>query len=55
MKNNNDDYRLKINLLCVIKNVSVLGLFTILAIAFNRWWIVFFSILFWSTVEKNDK
>ena len=27
---NDDDYRLKINLLCVVKNVSVLGLFTML-------------------------
>ena len=54
MKNNNDDYRLKINLLCVIKNVSVLGIFTILSIAFNRWWIIFFSIVFFSSV-KEDK
>ena len=54
MKNNDDDYRLKINLLCVVKNVSVLGLFTILSIAFNRWWIIFFSILFRSSV-KEDK
>ena len=53
MKNNNDDYRLKINLLCVIINLSVLGLFTILAIVFNRWWIVFFSILFLSYVEEK--
>ena len=51
MKNNDDDYRLKINLLCVVKNVSVLGLFTILSIAFNRWWIIFFSTLFWSSVK----
>ena len=53
MKNNDDDYRLKIYLLCAIKNVSVLGLFTILAIVFNRWWIVFFSILFLSYVEEK--
>ena len=53
MKYNDDDYRLKINLLCVVKNVSVLGLFTILSIAFNRWWIIFFSILFLSSVEED--
>ena len=53
MKNNDDDYRLKINLLCVVKNVSVLGLFTILSIAFNRWWIVFFSLLFYSYTEEE--
>lgn len=53
MKNNDNDYNLKITLLCVIKNISVLGLFTILAIAFNKWWIVFFSILFLSHVEKE--
>lgn len=53
MKNNDNDYRLKINLLCVIKNVSVLGIFTILAIAFNRWWIIFFSILFLSSIKKD--
>ena len=53
MKNNDDDYRLKINLLCVVKNVSVLGLFTILAVVFKHWWIVFFSLLFYSYTEKE--
>lgn len=53
MKNNDNDYRLKINLLCVLKNICVLGFFTILAIVFGKWWIIFFSILFLSKVEEK--
>lgn len=30
----------------IIKNIISLACFTILAVVFNHWWIVFFSIIF---------
>lgn len=30
----------------IIKNITSLICFTILAVVFNHWWIVFFSIIF---------
>lgn len=41
--------------LSVIKNSIALICFTILAIVFNHWWIVFFSILFTVTVEDKEE
>lgn len=49
----NNNYNFKINLLCWLKNVISLICFTILAIVFKHWWIVFFSILFYSYTEKE--
>ena len=47
---------IKLFLLVVVKNVSALICFTILAIVFNKWWIALFSILFCSSVKiKRDK
>lgn len=43
----------KLCLICVARNVISLICFTILAIIFNKWWIVFFSLLFWCSVEKD--
>ena len=48
---NNNDYKYKIQKLCVIKNIVVLLLFTILSIALNKWGVVFFSFLFMSSIE----
>lgn len=50
-----DEY--KICLLIALKNIITIICFTILAIVFNKWWIIFFSIIFWSsiTVEGDDK
>lgn len=50
-----DEY--KIALLVILKNIVALICFTILAIVFNKWWIVFFSLLFYSsiTIKGDDK
>jgi len=36
-----------------IKNVIALICFTFLAVVFQKWWIVLFSILFWSSVSTR--
>lgn len=41
--------------LVVIRNSISLICFTILAIVFNKWWIVIFSALFMSSIEKEEK
>ena len=51
MKNN--DYNFRVILLCLLKNVISLICFTILAVVFKHWWIVFFSLLFYSYTEKE--
>ena len=52
---NEKEYSFKMNLLCIIKNIVSIICFTILAIMFNRWWIIFFSLLFMvKAEEKND-
>ena len=39
-----------------ISNIANIACFTILAIAFRHWWIVFFSLLFINTIElKTSK
>lgn len=50
--------KIKIYIIWALKNVITLICFTILAILFNKWWIVLFSVLFYSTLklnEENDK
>ena len=42
-----------IAMLCLLKNVISLICFTILAVVFKHWWIVFFSLLFYSYTEKE--
>lgn len=39
----------------LIKNSITLICFTILAIAFNKWWLVLFSIIFWTYIERHDE
>lgn len=46
---------LKLYLICYARNVISLICFTILAIVFNKWWIVLFTIIFWCSVEKKEK
>lgn len=48
------EYNKKINILATIKNCITLICFTILAIVFNKWWIVLFSALFVVSVEKKS-
>lgn len=39
----------------IIKNIIAIICFTILSIVFNKWWIIFFSIIFITTFStKND-
>lgn len=49
------DYTLKLNIICSIRNAVVIICFTVLAIVFDKWWIVFFSALFWSNVDVKNK
>ena len=46
---------LKLQIAVLIKNAISLTLWVILAIVFNKWWIVFFSILFFDTIETNKE
>ena len=48
---------LKLNLIVAIANILVTAMFTILAIVFHKWWIIFFSILLNYTIsnKKEDK
>jgi hypothetical protein len=49
------EYNKKINILATIKNCITLICFTILAIVFNKWWIVLFSALFVVSVGKKNR
>ena len=49
---NEKEYSFKMNLLCIIKNMVSIICFTILAVMFNHWWIIFFSLLFMVKAEK---
>ena len=37
----------------ILKNIIVVICFTILAIMFNKWWIIFFSLLFITYFDGN--
>ena len=48
---------IKLYLILTLKNIATIICFTILAIIFNKWWIVLFSALFYSSIsskESND-
>ena len=47
-------YHKFLNLLVVIRNSISLICFTILAIIFKKWWIVFFALLFLSSIGKSE-
>lgn len=49
------DYTLKLHIICAIKNIVAIICFTILAVVFNKWWIVLFSGLFLNSVEHKSK
>ena len=44
---------LKLQIAVLIKNTISLTLWVVLAIAFNKWWIALFSILFLTFFEKE--
>ena len=46
---------LKLQIAILIENTICLTLWVVLAITFNKWWIVFFSILFFDTIETNKE
>ena len=48
---------LKLNLIVAIVDVLVTAMFTVLAIVFHKWWIIFFSILLTYTIsdKKEEK
>lgn len=47
---------LKLNLIMVVADILITAMFTILAIVFQKWWIVLFSILLSYTINsKEDK
>lgn len=48
------EYEKFLNKLCVIRNSISLICFTVLSIAFNEWWIIFFSLLFTAQVGKKE-
>lgn len=54
MKKEKEEREYNLWKLCVIENSITLICFTILSIALKRWWIIFFSALFFSRVEKNE-
>ena len=45
---------MEIYLIAMVKNIVALICFTILAIVFNKWWIVFFSLLFWTFFKSKS-
>lgn len=57
----NDKTIIKIYWIDFIKKMMSLIAFTILAIVFEYWWIIFFAILFWGNspeieiIEKDSK
>lgn len=46
---------LKLSAMILAKNAIMVICFTILAIIFNYWWIVFFSVFFFSGLSGKDK
>lgn len=49
------NYNFKLNLICTIKNIVAIICCTILAIVFNHWWIIFFSILLFGQVRTSNE
>ena len=51
-----EELKLKNNALLVAMNSVILICFTLLAIVFNKWWIIFFSIpfLYYKAEVKKD-
>lgn len=47
------EYNKYLNKLAVTRNITSLICFTALAIAFNKWWLVLLSLMFFSYTEKE--
>lgn len=46
---------MKLIIAVLINNIMILALWVILAITFNKWWIVFFSIFFFDDIKTNKE
>ena len=53
----NEENIISCYLIAILYNIASVVCFTILAIIFNKWWIVFFSLLFvrYISIETTDK
>ncbi len=47
------EYKKYLFKLCIIKNIVTIICFTILSIVFNKFWIIFISVLFMSSVKEK--
>lgn len=47
--------KLKQQLIIAIKNSITLICFTTLSVWFDKWWIIFFSLLFLSYIERKEE
>lgn len=45
----------RIQTLCVIQNCCTFACFTILALVFHLWWLIFFSAFFWASPSKKGE
>ena len=45
----------KLQIAVLISNIIILSLWVILAIAFNKWWVIFFSIFFFNNIKTNKE
>lgn len=41
--------------LLILKNIIAIICFTVLAIVFDKWWIIFFSIIFLTAFESKGE
>lgn len=55
MNNQEIEYRKMLNKLVITRNCISLICFTVLAIVFKTWWIVFFAIIFTSYIGKDEE
>ena len=46
---------LKLMLIVGITNCIMMGCFTALAIIFDKWWLILFSVLFWRNITYKAK
>lgn len=49
------EYYRKLNKYCVIANCIKIICFTILAIIFKKWWVILFSCLFTTSIERKKE
>lgn len=51
----NEKLQIAVLIAVLISNIITLSLWVILAIAFNKWWVIFFSIFFFNNIETNKE